>query len=652
MIVTFFDSLGCATKHEHETSWEAVRGAIDNPTYYPSKKQLPLIKLAEFGQIRSDKGSLKTDDNVVYVWGIEGDYDGGIVQPYQASFILQQAGITASIHTSPSSTETAPRWRVLCPLSEARYPIERKELMGKLNAVLGGILANESFTVSQGFFFGAVTGTVGYKAFHSDGKCIDQIPGITPLYPLGITDKQPVISTPVTELTTQQYNDLRMALVFISTDEYNERIAVGQALSCLGDTGLILWEEWLASAGREFANETHSKWDTFTAARTSYQSVFSKASARGWENPAIKKPTDPRLIQWAKSVPAELGGVGPGESGFSKYVTWDIIDQLKKRAVDEKFIMGNLALQGEITVIYAKPMTGKTLLTQKLLFESLDSGGIEKGNIYYVNADDSLNGYIGKTIIAKKHGCNVVVPNERGFKADQFLKIIEQDVLNDACRGKVIVLDTLKKFCNLMDKASGANFVNSLRPYAQAGGTVIMLGHTNKRKNESGETMHAGTSDVPEDGDCAYILEELKMNGERRHVVFKNFKSRGNHWQEAEYSYKFTDVSGYQERLDSVKFEGSGQKGERSDDKKGDVVNVSILENDIIDCIELAIKQNIIIKKHLINYVKNEMDGVSFLKARQVIDKFTGSDYNVGHRWNYQLSEDNVSKQYFLLPPF
>ena len=98
--------------------WERIVQYIASPTKeFASKQDCPLIKLATFGQQRTEKGSLRHDANVLKVTGLEGDYDAGEVRINEAAMLLSDAGITAVIYTSPSHTEQAPRWRVLCPLS-------------------------------------------------------------------------------------------------------------------------------------------------------------------------------------------------------------------------------------------------------------------------------------------------------------------------------------------------------------------------------------------------------------------------------------------------------------------------------------------------------------------------------------------------------
>jgi hypothetical protein len=45
---------------------------------------------------------------------------------------------------------------VLCPLSEAQQPGQRTRLLARLNGAFGGVFSNESWTLSQAYYYGSV----------------------------------------------------------------------------------------------------------------------------------------------------------------------------------------------------------------------------------------------------------------------------------------------------------------------------------------------------------------------------------------------------------------------------------------------------------------------------------------------------------------
>lgn len=169
--------------------WADVVKSASNPKVFKDKGSCHLIKMAVFGERRSLKGSLRSDENMLEVWGIEGDLDNESLTMDAAVCLLEKAGIEALVYTSPSHGVVnpphslgGPRLRVLTPASCAHRRDERKRLTAKLNTALGGNLATESFTASQCYYFGSVEG-VAYEARRVKGQFIDLVEGLAETYP-------------------------------------------------------------------------------------------------------------------------------------------------------------------------------------------------------------------------------------------------------------------------------------------------------------------------------------------------------------------------------------------------------------------------------------------------------------------------------------
>ena len=106
--------------------------------------------------------------------GVELDYDGGVMSFDEVLAKLTDAGLAALIYTSPSHSLASPRWRVLLPASRNDLPREeRRALAARVNGVLGGICASESFTLSQSFYYGSIVGAPDHRAEIVDGDFID-----------------------------------------------------------------------------------------------------------------------------------------------------------------------------------------------------------------------------------------------------------------------------------------------------------------------------------------------------------------------------------------------------------------------------------------------------------------------------------------------
>ena len=171
--LTTFKDYAAATKHEESCTLRTLAESIRGTT--ASKKEaLPWLKLARFGDVRTDKNSLRHDANVLAITGIEGDYDGEKMPVAEAVEKLEKAGIFAVIYTSPSHTEAAPRWRVLCPTSSEMPPDQREKLMGRLNGLFGGVFSGESWTLSQSYYFGSVNHNPAHEVHLIEGTPIDE----------------------------------------------------------------------------------------------------------------------------------------------------------------------------------------------------------------------------------------------------------------------------------------------------------------------------------------------------------------------------------------------------------------------------------------------------------------------------------------------
>ena len=69
---------------------------------------------------------------------------------------------------------------------------------------------------------------------------------------------------------------------------------------------------------------------------------------------------------------------------------------MREKMLTDTFVLDNIAILGQATVIYAKPNTGKTLIVMKMLIESIKAGRVKGDDVYYINADDTYKGLVTK----------------------------------------------------------------------------------------------------------------------------------------------------------------------------------------------------------------------------------------------------------------
>ncbi len=235
----------------------------------------------------------------------------------------------------------------------------------------------------------------------------------------------------------------------------------------------------------------------------------------------------------------------------------DRIEERMQEMEDDVFILGGMAALQQITTLFAKPNTGKTLITLKLIIDDVTAGTIEGQNVYYINADDGGSGAMRKASELAKHGIKAITIGEQGFKPPMLTQALDGMVKTKSAEGKVVIVDTYKKFANQMDKSVLSEFNSCLREFTVAGGAVILLAHTNKNRNSDGQLVAAGTSDAVDDTDASYLIDVVSEDkidiGVKRTVLFENNKKRGDNEMSASYSYEDIKGQGYLALMDSVK---------------------------------------------------------------------------------------------------
>jgi hypothetical protein len=172
--VTFIGDQYAKIKTEKLCTLQELRELILNTTA-PAKGALPWLKLALFGEARTDKGSLRHDGNVLEVSGVELDYDEKVVSFDAAVEIIRRNGLRCAIYTSPSHTEEKPKWRILAPTTISVAPHRREELARVVERMFGKIFASESYTLSQSYYYGSVSGNPAHRCEIFGGHCVDQI---------------------------------------------------------------------------------------------------------------------------------------------------------------------------------------------------------------------------------------------------------------------------------------------------------------------------------------------------------------------------------------------------------------------------------------------------------------------------------------------
>ncbi len=325
---------------------------------------------------------------------------------------------------------------------------------------------------------------------------------------------------------------------------------------------------------------------------------------------------------------------------LTKYSLLDRSDEVERQTVAQVPVMGNIALMGQSTIIYAAPNTGKTLITLSLLIEGIKQGRIDSSKLYYLNMDDSGAGLLIKLRMAEEYRFHMLADGYRDFKIADFLSIIEEMVEKNQARGVIIVLDTLKKFVDLMDKRNGSSFGKIIRNFIAKGGTHIALAHTNKNRGANGKPIYGGTSDIVDDCDCAYTIALVSDEHKKKVVEFDNIKRRGDVAQTVAYSYTSENGVSYDEILLSVQLVDELQIEPM---KQAAAIKA---DTEIIEVVIACIANGVNTKMKLANAVADRAS-TSKRSALNVIEKYTGND-PLQHRWNFSVGERGA-KRFVLL---
>ena len=318
---------------------------------------------------------------------------------------------------------------------------------------------------------------------------------------------------------------------------------------------------------------------------------------------------------------------------LDQYSLLDHLAELEKNTREQTPVLGNIALSGQSTVMFSQPNNGKTIITIHLTVEGIIDGTINPSKVYYLNMDDTAQGLLEKCRIAEEYGFNMLADGHKGFKSALFIDTIIYMAENDLCRDVIIILDTLKKFVDVMSKDKASRFSKIIRAFILKGGTLIALAHTNKKPDSNGKPVYGGTSDILDDCDCAYTLARVNTDKEstQKVVEFENIKRRGNVAQNVAYTYSLESNISYNQLLLSVTALDPNQLKPL---KQAEAIKA---DAELISIVKTCLHEGINTKMRLADAVALKA-GVSKRSALTVIERYTGEDLTA-HQWSFVVRE-------------
>jgi replicative DNA helicase len=196
-------------------------------------------------------------------------------------------------------------------------------------------------------------------------------------------------------------------------------------------------------------------------------------------------------------------------------------EELKKASFE--YLIDNFIVKNEITMLAARPSSGKSLTTMGFVHMILNENKVIK--VIYLDGDNSkttLNER-GLSVILEKYKEKInYIQGHKNIELQEIIKQILQTNLKDV----LIVFDSIKNFMFGSDRDKNkdvSKIMELLKDLRNNGATIIFLHHTNKPKQDIDELIYAGSSAWEEDTTNAFIL---KINHDKKAFVFEPFKKR------------------------------------------------------------------------------------------------------------------------------
>lgn len=225
--------------------------------------------------------------------------------------------------------------------------------------------------------------------------------------------------------------------------------------------------------------------------------------------------TIPKIVASFSKQPHNLSTPAEAEASKSDHLSAENLLQSMllseshvKEMQDAVFIIEDMIVRGHMMAFVAPANSGKTALLVHFS-EQIVSAGY---HLLYVNCDASPPDLRRHFEHAQRHKYKVVAPDVIPGKSPrdvlaEFKRFLEHGV---DLSNVVIVLDTLKKFVDVIEKRAAKELYSLLRGLSVRGCTVILLGHCNKHLDHEKRTLYEGTADLRNDLDELIYLDAQK----------------------------------------------------------------------------------------------------------------------------------------------
>lgn len=216
---------------------------------------------------------------------------------------------------------------------------------------------------------------------------------------------------------------------------------------------------------------------------------------------------------------------------WSDFARWDL-DVEELESLKFEYLLDHFIVKNEITMISARPGTGKSLLAVSLSNMLLMRGSTQR--VIYLDGDNSLSTVSSRGIgdLKRKHQDRFMYfcgRSKREF--EHIISKLRQMDLSEC----LVVFDSIKNFIQgdrdkNKDVSEAMEIIKSLR---NNGATVLLLHHQNKKQKDH-NSNYAGSSAFEEDVSNAFVMER---NDDKDSLILKPFKARSGELFEQAYRY-------------------------------------------------------------------------------------------------------------------
>ena len=204
------------------------------------------------------------------------------------------------------------------------------------------------------------------------------------------------------------------------------------------------------------------------------------------------------------SIPLPIQTPQTEPNPFKGMLSMEVTRRHIQSITDAKFAWLNLIVQGHMMAICAQGNGGKTTIMVHAAGEMSMAGY----HVIYVNADASASDIKEYTHHAMDFGYKLINPDITNGSPEEVVTTLHQMSGRDFDYSKyVLILDTLKKFTDMMNKKKGKELYAVLRALTSKGMTIICLAHTNKYDDKDGKPIFEGVGDLRNDFDeLVYLI--------------------------------------------------------------------------------------------------------------------------------------------------